>query len=45
MPPIRNEYGPNYLLIEQITLGWAFITTSIGMVIYLIYNSIVEYQV
>jgi len=32
----------NYLLIEQITLGWAFITTSIGMVVYLIYNSIVD---
>lgn len=32
----------NYLMIEQITLGWAFITTSIGMVVYLIYNTFVD---
>ena len=27
----------NYLLIEQITLGWGFLTTAICMVIYLLY--------
>lgn len=28
----------NYLLIEQMTLGWGFLTTAICMVIYLIYD-------
>lgn len=28
----------NYLLIEQITLGWGFITTAMCMVIYMLYN-------
>lgn len=32
----------NYLVIQQITLGWAFITTSIGMVVYLIYITAVD---
>lgn len=32
----------NYLQIEQITLGWAFITTSIGLVVYLIYITVVD---
>ncbi|WP_102347837.1 hypothetical protein [Bacillus sp. Marseille-P3661] len=32
----------NYLVIDQIILGWGFITTSIGMVIYLIYSYIVD---
>jgi hypothetical protein len=27
----------NYLLIEQITLGWGFVTTAIALIIYLIY--------
>ncbi len=32
----------NYLIIEQITLGWGFITTAICMVIYLIYVAFVD---
>lgn len=28
----------NYLLIEQITLGWGFLTTAICMIVYLIYD-------
>lgn len=28
----------NYHLIEQVTLGWAFLTTAIGLVVYLGYN-------
>lgn len=32
----------NYLLIEQVTLGWAFLTTAIGLVIYLGYNFFID---
>ncbi len=32
----------NYLKIEQVTLGWAFITTSIGLVVYMIYITVVD---
>jgi hypothetical protein len=32
----------NYLLIEQITLGWGFLTMAIGMVIYLAYNFFID---
>jgi hypothetical protein len=32
----------NYLVIEQLTLGWSFITTAIGMVIYLIYTAFID---
>ncbi|RKL67313.1 hypothetical protein CR203_12505 [Salipaludibacillus neizhouensis] len=32
----------NYLLIEQITLGWGFLTMAVCMVIYLIYNTLVD---
>lgn len=32
----------NYLMTEQITFGWAFITTSVGMVVYLIYTTYVD---
>lgn len=32
----------NYLIIEQITLGWGFITTAICIVIYLIYTAFVD---
>ncbi|WP_144553836.1 hypothetical protein [Bacillus sp. X1(2014)] len=32
----------NYLIIDQITLGWGFITTAICMVIYLVYNAFVD---
>lgn len=32
----------NYLLIEQITLGWAFLTTAIGMTIYLGYTFFID---
>lgn len=28
----------NYLLIEQITLGWGFLTTAICMIIYMLYH-------
>lgn len=32
----------NYLLIEQVTLGWGFLTMAICMVIYLIYDTFVD---
>ena len=32
----------NYLLIEQLTLGWAFLLTSIGMIVYLGYNFFID---
>lgn len=32
----------NYLLIDQLTLGWGFLTTAICMVIYLAYNFFVD---
>ncbi|MDF2787610.1 MAG: hypothetical protein K0S80_708 [Neobacillus sp.] len=32
----------NYLVIQQITLGWGFLTTSIGMVVYLGYNFFID---
>lgn len=32
----------NYLLIDQIILGWGFITTGLGLGIYLLYDAIVD---
>jgi hypothetical protein len=32
----------NYLVIEQVTLGWAFLLTAIGMVVYLGYNFFID---
>lgn len=32
----------NYLVMEQIALGWAFLTTAICMVIYLAYNFFID---
>jgi hypothetical protein len=32
----------NYLVIEQVTLGWAFLTTAIGLVVYLGYNFFID---
>jgi hypothetical protein len=32
----------NYLVIEQIALGWGFLTTAIAMVIYLAYNFFID---
>lgn len=32
----------NYLIIEQITLGWGFMTTAICMVIYLLYDAFID---
>lgn len=34
----------NYLLIEQITLGWGFMTMAISMLIYLIYSTFVDHS-
>lgn len=33
----------NYLLIEQITLGWGFLTTAVCMVIYLGYSYFIDF--
>jgi hypothetical protein len=32
----------NYLVIQQVTLGWGFLTTAIGMVVYLGYNFFID---
>lgn len=32
----------NYLVIQQVTLGWAFLTTAIGLVVYLGYNFFID---
>lgn len=32
----------NYLLIEQITLGWGFLTMAICIIIYLLYNFFID---
>src|SRR5699024_4781808 len=34
----------NYLLVEQITLGWGFLTMAICMIIYLIYSTFTDYS-
>ncbi len=34
----------NYLLIEQITLGWGFLTTAICMALYVVYHLIVRHS-
>ncbi|QMV42150.1 hypothetical protein [Cohnella cholangitidis] len=34
----------NYLLIEQITLGWGFLTTAICMVVYMIYHAVTRHS-
>ncbi|WP_139192907.1 hypothetical protein [Anaerobacillus arseniciselenatis] len=32
----------NYLIIEQIALGWAFLLTAVGMIVYLLYVAFVD---
>jgi len=32
----------NYLIIEQLTLGWAFLLTAVGMIVYLLYVAFVD---
>ena len=32
----------NYRVIEQITLGWGFLTTAICIIIYLVYNAFID---
>jgi len=32
----------NYLIIEQITLGWGFLTMALGLAVYLIYDAVVD---
>lgn len=32
----------NYLLIEQLALGWSFVLTAVGMIIYLLYLAFVD---
>ncbi|WP_280770307.1 hypothetical protein [Salipaludibacillus daqingensis] len=32
----------NYLIIEQVTLGWGFLTMGVCMTIYLVYNGLVD---
>jgi hypothetical protein len=32
----------NYLKIEQITLGWGFMATAVGMIVYLAYNFFID---
>ncbi|MBU8731261.1 hypothetical protein KM915_14515 [Cytobacillus oceanisediminis] len=34
----------NYLVIEQITLGWGFISTAVAMVVYLIYSYFMDFS-
>lgn len=34
----------NYLVIEQITLGWGFITTAFAMVVYLVYSYFMDFS-
>ena len=34
----------NYLVIEQITLGWGFISTAFAMVVYLIYSYFMDFS-
>ncbi|WP_077620470.1 hypothetical protein [Bacillus sinesaloumensis] len=35
----------NYLVIDQITLGWGFITTAICIAIYLVYNNFTDQSI
>lgn len=37
-----NQLCNNYLLIEQITLGWGFLTTALCTIIYLVYVSFID---
>ncbi|MED1467256.1 hypothetical protein [Bacillus salipaludis] len=32
----------NYLIIDQLTLGWGFLTTAICLIIYLIYTAVID---
>ncbi|SDY80040.1 hypothetical protein SAMN05421736_103337 [Evansella caseinilytica] len=32
----------NYLLVEQLTLGWGFVTMAVCMVVYLVYKALVD---
>lgn len=34
----------NYLIIDQLTLGWAFLLTALGMIIYLLYIAFVDHS-
>ncbi|SEM70946.1 hypothetical protein SAMN05192533_10544 [Mesobacillus persicus] len=38
----NSQLCNNYLVIDQIILGWGFITMAISMVIYLVYSLIVD---
>ena len=32
----------NYLMIDQLTLGWSFVLTAVGMIVYLCYIAFVD---
>ncbi len=34
----------NYVLLEQIALGWGFLTTAVCMVVYFIYHSLTRHS-
>ncbi len=36
---IDNQLCNNYLMVDQITLGWSFLTTAIVIMIYLVYEA------
>lgn len=38
----QGQLCNNYLLVEQITLGWGFLTTAICMTIYLLYVTFID---
>jgi hypothetical protein len=38
----QDQLCNNYLIIEQLTLGWSFLLTAIGMIIYLLYKAFVD---
>ncbi|THE12215.1 hypothetical protein E1I69_11895 [Bacillus timonensis] len=42
---INNQLCNNYLVIDQITLGWGFITTAICILIYLVYNNFTDQSI
>jgi ABC-type uncharacterized transport system permease subunit len=37
-----NPLCNNYLVIDQIILGWGFLITAIGLIIYLLYDFFID---
>ncbi|GAA0341776.1 hypothetical protein GCM10008967_35210 [Bacillus carboniphilus] len=40
----NEQFCNNYLLIEQITLGWGYVATAVCMGVYVLYNGFIDFS-